>query len=96
VGLNEWHHLVGTYDGASIRLYVDGAEDPASPVPYAGPIHVDDFPVWIGANAERPGRGFVGRIDEVLVWDRALTQAEILELAAAANDTAPGQPSPGR
>jgi hypothetical protein len=82
VGLNEWHHVVGTYDGTSLRLYVDGVEEPGSPVVYTGPINDDDLPVWIGANAERSDRGFVGRIDEVLVYDRALTHAEVLDLMA--------------
>jgi hypothetical protein len=82
MGLNEWHYLVGTYDGSSIRLYVDGVEDPASPAAYAGPIYTDDFPVWIGANAEQLGRNFIGRIDEVQVYDHALTQTELLDLMA--------------
>ena len=81
VDLNEWHHLVGTYDGSAIRLYVDGEEDPASPVAYTGPIHADDFPVWIGANAERPGRGFIGRIDDVQIYCRPLEAAEVGALA---------------
>ena len=88
VGLNEWHHVVGTYDASSLRLYVDGVEDPAGPVPYTGPINVNDLPVWIGANAEQSDRGFVGRIDEVLVYDGALTQAELLDLMALADNAA--------
>jgi hypothetical protein len=96
VGLNEWHQVVGTYDGSSLRLYVDGVEDPGGPVSHTGPIHADDFLVWIGANSERPGRGFVGRIDEVLVYDRSLTQTEILELVTLVDDTTPRGAIPGR
>jgi hypothetical protein len=80
--LNEWHYVVGTFDGSSIRLYVDGVEDPASPVPYTSAIYIDDYPVWIGANSEQSGRYFVGMIDEVMIYDRALSQTEILSLMA--------------
>jgi hypothetical protein len=85
VGLNEWHHVVGTFDGTSLRLYVDSVEEPGSPVAYTGPINDDDLPVWIGANAAWSGRGFVGRIDEVLVYDVALSPAEVLDLMALAD-----------
>jgi tetratricopeptide (TPR) repeat protein len=34
VSTGEWHHVAGTYDGANVRLYVDGAEDPGCPVAY--------------------------------------------------------------
>jgi hypothetical protein len=85
VGLNEWHHVVGTYDASSLRLYVDGVEEPGSPVAYTGPINDDDLPVWIGANAEQPGRGFVGRIDEVLVYDVALSPTVVSDLMALAD-----------
>ena len=82
VPLNEWHYVVGTFDGSLIRLYVDGVEDPASPVPYTGAIYTDDYPVWIGANSEQSGRNFVGMIDEVMIYNRALSQTEVLGLMA--------------
>ncbi|MFC1763530.1 LamG-like jellyroll fold domain-containing protein [Planctomycetota bacterium] len=72
----------------------DDVEDPAGPVAYTGPINVDDFPVWIGANAERPGRGFIGRIDEVLVYDQVLTPTEIFDLATLAGNAVSRQPIP--
>jgi hypothetical protein len=81
-GLNEWHYVVGTFDGSLIRLYVDGVEDPASPAPYSGAIYTDDYPVWIGANSEISGRNLVGLIDEVMIYDRALSSTEILDLMA--------------
>ncbi len=82
VGLNEWHHVAGTYSASHLRLYVDGVEDPVGPAAYTGPINTDDFPVWIGANAERPGRNLVGRIDDVRIYDRALSETEIVDLVA--------------
>lgn len=80
VALGQWHRIAGTYDGAQIRLYIDGVEDPASPVPYAGPVSINDFPVWIGGNAEYPGDGFTGRIDDVRIYDVALDPNNIRAL----------------
>ncbi|GAG90904.1 unnamed protein product, partial [marine sediment metagenome] len=53
--LDQWHHVVGTYDGSYIRLYVDGVED-ANAVPYDGEITTDPQNLWIGGNADIPGR----------------------------------------
>ncbi len=86
IGLNEWHHVAGTFDGSLLRLYVDGVEDPASPVAYTGAVGLDDFPVQIGANAELPERGWVGRIDDVRVYGQALTETEVEALAVTEED----------
>jgi len=84
VELNEWHYICGTYDktiGACI--YIDGRLDGTNPD--KGGIDVDTFNVWIGGNAEpmswKPGRHFDGMIDEVRIYDRALSQAEVVFLS---------------
>lgn len=41
---NAWHHVVGTYDGAYIRIYVDGVE--GTPYPYTADIVDAQFPPW--------------------------------------------------
>jgi len=76
----EWHHACGTYDGANIRLYIDAVEDPASPVAYSGGITTDNYNVYIGENAERTGRYWDGLIDDVAIFDHALTINEIIQL----------------
>ncbi|MHC4113260.1 MAG: LamG-like jellyroll fold domain-containing protein, partial [Planctomycetota bacterium] len=77
VSAGEWHYVCGTYDGADIRLYVDGVEDPNSPVAYTGGITTSGDEVWIGGNSEMPERGFYGLIDEVAIWDHALSYDQI-------------------
>ena len=77
VSAGEWHHVCGTYDGANIRLYVDGMEDPGSPVAYSGRITSNDFDVCIGENSERSGRYWHGLIDDVRIYSHALSQQEI-------------------
>jgi hypothetical protein len=76
-----WTHVAGTYDGATMRLYVNGtqvASTPATAVMSATPD-----PLLIGAKTAMSTGGdlFYGMIDEVHIDGRALTQAEITALA---------------
>ncbi|MBL7152900.1 MAG: right-handed parallel beta-helix repeat-containing protein [Phycisphaerae bacterium] len=82
VAANEWHHVCGTYDGADLRLYIDGAEDPASPVPEAAGVTTDEYDVLIGENQERPGRYWDGMIDDVRIYNYALGSIEVAQLFA--------------
>lgn len=79
---NEWHHVVGTYDGSFMRLYVDGVEQVNGTL--TGSIDYTDNPVSIGADSDRADhtleQGWNGLIDEVLIYNRSLTQAEILQI----------------
>jgi hypothetical protein len=82
VAKGQWHHVCGTYDGAYVRLYIDGVEDPASPVneSYSGRITSNDFDVCIGENSERPERYWHGMIDDVRIYNYALSQQEIQQI----------------
>jgi len=80
VGANEWHHVCGTYDGANMRLYVDGIEDSASPVAESNGVTTNEYNVYIGANEEEPGRHWDGLIDDVRLYNCPLTAAEVYEL----------------
>lgn len=74
-----WHHLAGTYDGENVRLYVDGALVVASAFSPA-PIDVSPGEARIG-DYVGGGYGYDGMIDEVRVYDGALSAAEIASLA---------------
>lgn len=74
-----WHNVIGTFNGATVRLYVDGQQVGAgspdsAPIQYGLPSG-NDFA--IGNYPWCQGLGFVGDIDEVKVFDRALTPGEI-------------------
>jgi hypothetical protein len=71
---NTWTHLAATYDGAVQRLYVNGVQ--VSTRNQTGSIAVSTQPLRIGGNAIY-GEWFTGRIDEVRIYSRALTQPEI-------------------
>jgi Concanavalin A-like lectin/glucanases superfamily len=77
-----WHLVAGTYDGAMVRIFVDGAEvgtgTPATqPINYALPDHQR---FYIGGYRGGCSLGFTGSIDEVRVFNRALTPAEINDI----------------
>ncbi len=80
VTAHEWHHVCGTYDGANIRLYVDGVEDPESPVAYSGNIGTNSWEILIGENAQQPGHEWNGLIDDVRIYSYALSETEVKEL----------------
>ena len=76
LSLNQWYNIVGTYDGSTIALYVDGqlvASEPANIV-----IGQNDMPISIGG---RLGiNSFNGLIDAVRIYSRALSESEIQDL----------------
>jgi len=77
--LDLWTHIVGTYDGGTAIIYVNGAEE-ASNAAGSGPIDTNDMDVYIGYhNFFGASESFEGRIDEVVVYNRALTPEEVWE-----------------
>lgn len=74
-----WHHVAGTYDGAQLKLYVDGVLV-ASRL-RTGAIASTTFNVNIGRDAQNTTRLYKGQIDEVRIYHGALPRAEILKLA---------------
>ncbi len=72
--VNQWSHLTSTYDGAVQKLYVDGVL--ISERAQTGLIRSSKGVLRIGGN-KLWGDYFHGFIDEVRVYNRALTQAEI-------------------
>jgi hypothetical protein len=71
---NTWTHLAATYDGATLRFFVNGTL--VSSVPRTGPIASSGGVLNIGGDAPF-GQYFAGRIDDVRIYNRALTQPQI-------------------
>jgi hypothetical protein len=72
--LNTWSHLAVTFGSGVLRLYVNGSL--ATTTTVSGSIATSTGPFRIGGNAVW-GEYFAGLVDEVRVYNRALTQAEI-------------------
>ena len=77
----KWYHVVGTYDGSTMRVYVDGevAAEKDEKFDFKG---TNDQDLRIGCSKDRARYTFEdGSIDEAAVWRRALSEAEIKEIA---------------
>ena len=84
--LDTWVHVAATYDAANLRLYVNGTL--AASEAATGSISTSTGALRIGGNNLWP-EFFQGRIDEVRIYNRALTQSQIQSDMAspAATDT---------
>jgi hypothetical protein len=86
---NAWTHLAATYDGATVSLYVNGTL--VSSVVQSGPVQVSTRGLRIGGNSVA-GEWFRGAIDEVRVYDRALSADEIAtDMTTPVSATVPAQ-----
>jgi hypothetical protein len=72
---NAWHHVVGTYDGSTAKIYLDGTLAGSATLSYRransttikiGSYHTPGYPL-----------DFMGAIDQVRIYSRALDDAEI-------------------
>jgi glucose/arabinose dehydrogenase len=72
--LNVWSHLAATFDGTSLRLYVNGIQVVSEPL--LGQIAPSTGALSIGGSALY-GQFFAGRIDEVRIYKTARTPSEI-------------------
>jgi hypothetical protein len=68
----EWHYLAGIVDRNKVYLYLDG--ELVNEAPFGGPISSNGSETEIGHAGDG---GFVGVIDEVAIYDRALTKEEV-------------------
>ena len=79
--LNEWQHVAVSYDGTEQRVYVDGSLDSFFAQSNAH-VNVNE-PLLIGRHVNPNGPAFFsGTLDELYVYDRALSASEVLTLAS--------------
>ena len=79
--LNTWYHAAATYDGTTMRLYLNGTE--VGSMAASGSVsNGNKVPVYIGRSPE--GSSYLhGAIDDVRIYSSALTSVEIEALVAA-------------
>jgi hypothetical protein len=71
---NTWTHLAVTYDGAALRLYVNGVQ--VASLAQTGHLVTSANPLQIGGDSLY-GQYFQGTIDEVRIYNQALSASEI-------------------
>src|SRR6059036_1274181 len=74
LSLNTWSHLAATYDGAMMRLYVNGVQ--VASRAQTGTMTTSSDALSIGGNTFS-GQNWTGLIDEVRIYSRALSPSEI-------------------
>lgn len=81
VSTGSWHHIMATYDGTNVRVYVDGTQAGATT---ARTLGVGSTAMQIGGASllDSSNYYFNGLIDDVRVYNRALSQAEVTSLAS--------------
>jgi hypothetical protein len=72
--LDEWHHMVMTFDEGDVKFYLDG--EPAGKGEVTSPLSGNSLSFKLGAdsNAQNLLNGF---IDEARIYNRAITEAEV-------------------
>lgn len=75
VDITQWHHYTGTFDGTTIRLFVDGVQVAQSSA--TGQINADTGVLTIGMDDGDTSRCFNGQVAEVHIWNKARTESEI-------------------
>lgn len=81
--LNVWHHIVATYDGSAMKIYVDGTEQGTRS--QSGNIQSrpsTDLTIGIGSSLNGP---FNGELGHVALWDVTLSAEEIESLSNGIN-----------
>ncbi|WP_437930582.1 LamG-like jellyroll fold domain-containing protein [Sorangium sp. So ce291] len=75
---NAWAHVTGVYDGAALKLYVNGVLSASTPT--SGTLQQSTRPIVIGGHPS--WNAYNGLIDEVRLYQQALSAAQVAQLAA--------------
>jgi len=73
--INNWHHFAGVYNGQQLKVYIDG--ELKNTTNYNGAINVTQDEVHLAHNSEVGDRFFKGLLDEVRIYNIALSDARI-------------------
>lgn len=72
-----WYHFAVTYDGATMRMYVNGALEASTASALSIPNTT--YPLRLGSLDPAPTNRFAGRLDEIAIYNVALSTAQVAE-----------------
>jgi hypothetical protein len=75
INTNQWYCIIGTFDGDSIKLYVNAVQKYS--VPSSNAIGTNSYPIYIGYMNPGFPYWFHGIIDDIRIYDRVLNNEEI-------------------
>ena len=90
---NNWNHYAVTYDQSNVRVYLNGVKVHTAALTRSGGNHQNNFETFIGkyrpqsSGSEQSNQLFRGKLDNIGLWNRALTDVEITQLFALQIDT---------
>lgn len=77
---NTWNMITGSYDGSTLKFYINGQL--VRTLAITGPVNYSTDPLYFGTTGSA-GQNFKGNIDDIGIWNRALSASEILGLYTA-------------
>jgi|GEM_PF-6575992 len=75
LSLNTWHHITATYDGNTLRYYLNGV--PNGEHITGGPLNPNGDPLYIGIDPPGDDEYWNGMLDEIKIWNRPLNRGQI-------------------
>ena len=78
---NQWNHLAATWDGSTLKQYLNGVL--VDSVPFSGTLANTSERLTIGINSGVWSTAFTGRLDDINIYNHALSSAEVSRLAGA-------------
>jgi hypothetical protein len=82
IPLNQWVHVAGIFDGTTMRLYINGQLN--NTLSASGVIQDTPNPIYVGGSQFWP-RAFDGKLDEIRVYNDALTDTDIFNSYSTSN-----------
>jgi len=79
---NQWNHLAATWDGETLKQYLNGVL--VDSVPFSGPIANTGSHLMIGVNSGVWSTAFTGTLDDIQIYNHALSAAEVYALGMTA------------
>lgn len=79
----QWHNIVGVYDGSKVKLYIDGVLNSNAPSLTGNTLSTTNA-LNIGARSIGTVGFYNGVLDDVAVWNRALSEPEVISLSQQA------------